>query len=220
MCYYDIHTHRPSTSYPEDIAIVSVDISKPFVPSVLKYSVGIHPWHIDYNDRDTNSHLFEKVREYAQLPSVVAIGETGLDKITAKTTHDFHVQQTYFTMHIRLAEEVKKPMIIHCVRAWDELVHIHQSVNPSVPWVVHGFRGNETLALRLLNVGFYLSFGLHYHIASLKAAWSKQRLFAETDDNPITIRDVYQQIANDLTISVQELKRLLPCSICEGAPRI
>ena len=205
MYYYDIHTHNPPMLSSEIKAIVSVDIRKPFKPCAPWYSVGIHPWYIDNNDMETTDRLFEKVREYARLPMVVAIGETGLDRITAKKTGDYQLQLTLFNLHARLSEEVKKPLIIHCVRAWNELLHIHQSVKPAMPWIVHGFRGKEPLAAQLLNAGFYLSFGLRYHKASLKAAWTKNRLLTETDDNQINIRDVYHQIASDLNISEQLL---------------
>jgi len=204
MRYYDIHTHRPAI-HPEDMAIISIDIRKPFIPCALMYSAGVHPWYIDYDDKGTTGRLFEKVHEYAQLPAVIAIGEAGLDKMTAKTTNDYLSQQTLFISHAHLAEEVKKPLIIHCVRAWNELLRIQLSFQPAVPWVVHGFRGKESLASRLLDAGFYLSFGLHYNIISLQEAWTYHRLLVETDDNQINIRDVYHQIANDLLLPEQEL---------------
>ena len=204
MRYYDIHTHQPPIN-AEDTAIISVDIREPFIPGTLWYSVGVHPWYIDNHDTETTNRLFEKVRKYAQLSTVIAIGETGLDKITAKTTNDYQFQQALFISHTHLAEEVKKPLIIHNVRAWDDLLYIHQSVSPSIPWIVHGFRGKEQLAARLISAGFYLSFGLYYNKEALKTAWTHHSLLTETDDNPINISDVYHQIANDLHISEQEL---------------
>jgi len=204
MIYYDLHTHHPPL-YPEDIALVSVDIRKPFVPSAIRYAVGVHPWYIDCNDREAVGQLFEKVHKYSLLPAVAAIGETGLDKMTAKTTDDYQLQQALFASHAQLAEKVKKALIIHCVKAWDDLLHIRLSLKPTVPWIIHGFRGKESLASQLLNAGFYLSFGLYYHKSSLKTAWVNNRLFAETDDNPISIRDIYRQIAGDLNISEQLL---------------
>ena len=204
MNYYDIHKHH-NALYSEDNAIISVDIRKPFVPCAFWYSVGVHPWFIDFNDTETTDRLFKKVRKYAQLPAVVAIGETGLDKMTAITTDEYQFQQALFTSHAHLAEEVKKPLIIHCVRAWNELIRIHQTVSPTMPLVVHGFRGKEQLASRLLNAGLYLSFGMHYSIDSLNIAWENNRLLIETDDNQISIKDVYHKIADDLTISEQTL---------------
>jgi len=74
-----------------------------------------------------------------------------------------------------------------------------------MPWIIHGFRGKETLAIQLINAGFYLSFGPLYNREALKAAWIKRRLLAETDDSKTDIRHRYQQIADDLSVSEQEL---------------
>ena len=207
MHFIDIHTHHPPTSHPEDMSIISIDIRKPFTPCSLWYSVGVHPWYIDYNDPATTTSLFEKVRTYAQLQEVVAIGETGLDKLTAKSANDYQLQKALFASHAHLAEEVAKPLIIHCVRAWDDILHIRQSTKPTIPWIIHGFKGKEPLARQLLDAGLYLSFGLHYDKASLNVAWSRHHLLAETDDSQANIRDIYRQIANDLHISEQLLKK-------------
>ncbi len=210
MIYCDIHTHQPGR-HPEDIAVISVDIRNPlalYAPqdnAEKYYTVGVHPWYIDSTHADLANDLFTKVREYAHLPKIVAIGETGLDKMTAKTENDFIFQQEQFLSHAHLSEEVKKPLIIHCVKAWDELLHIHKSIKPTMPWIIHGFRGKETLAAQLLDAGFYLSFGAHYNTGALQTAWTKHRLLAETDDKNIDIRDVYKQIASDLNISESKL---------------
>lgn len=170
------------------------------------YSVGIHPWQPDES-------LLPELQRYALLSSVLAIGETGLDKTRASTPHEWELQHSLFEAHIRLSEEVKKPLIIHCVKAWDELLHIRKITHPTMPWIIHGFRGKGALATQLLNSGFYLSFGPLHHPDALKAAWSAHRLFAETDDKLIDIRTVYQKIAHGLHIPVRtlslEIARLL-----------
>ena len=220
MIYYDIHTHHHSVQ-AEDVAITSVDLRNwdklPAIFSAVEnisgnnaseqkktnihpeyYSVGVHPWYPDKS-------LITKVCVYAELPSVVAIGETGLDKITAIGTYGFKLQQELFTEHIALSEKIKKPLIIHCVKAWDELLNIRKTIKPTMPWIIHGFRGNATLACQLLNTGLYLSFGAFYNRDSLKAAWEKRRLLAETDDTNTDICNVYAQIAKSLDITVKEL---------------
>jgi TatD DNase family protein len=208
MHYFDTHTHN-QTVHRDVTSIVSIDIRKPFELNDSGYNqlyaVGVHPWHIDRSDSETINRLFDKVCQLAILPEIVAIGETGLDKKTAKSTNDFIFQQEIFISHAHLSEEVKKPLIIHCVKAWNELLHIHETIKPTMPWIVHGFRGKMPLAIRLLNAGFYLSFSIHYNIDSLKAAWAKRRLLLETDDNNIDIRNVYQQVAYDLSVSEQEI---------------
>ncbi|MDR2916729.1 MAG: TatD family hydrolase [Tannerella sp.] len=226
MTYCDIHTHQPGL-HPEDIAVISVDIRNFFASHVRQdnpdnksktafiekqatekinyYAVGVHPWYIDKIHADTANDLFAKVCEYAHFPEIVAIGETGLDKMTAKTENDFIFQQELFLLHAHLSEEVKKPLIIHCVKAWDELLRIRKSINPSMPWIIHGFRGKEKLATQLLNTGFYLSFGMYYNTGALQMAWTKRRLLIETDDKNMDIRDVYKLIAKDLHIPESKL---------------
>ena len=206
LTYYDIHTHQP-TIQAEDIAVISLDLRYPDMwPELFSaresiseyYSVGIHPW---YPDRS----LLAKVAEYATSPLVVAIGETGLDKITANNTEDFDLQQELFIEHITLSEKTGKPLIIHCVKAWDELLRIRKSANPTRPWVIHGFRGKATLAEQLMDAGMYLSFNSTYNTDSLKAAWKRHRLLTETDDTNTDIYNVYSKIANNLEISENEL---------------
>ena len=220
MIYYDIHTHQ-TTVRAEDIAIISLDIiNRDNLPEIFSternipkmpssryietnkrheyYSVGIHPWNPDKS-------LISKVREYATSPTVIAIGETGLDKNSTNSTDDFKLQQELFIEHIIISEEVKKPLIIHCVKAWNELLHIRKSINPLIPWIIHGFRGKAALATQLLNAGLYLSFGAFHNTDSIKVAWEKRRLLTETDDTNTDIRDIYAQIANKLSIPVEEL---------------
>ena len=215
--FYDLHSHKQASRHG-DITIVSVDIRdsiclsdfctqdfdrQPPIHSVASvcssyYSVGIHPWYID-------KKLMPEVRRLAALPIVVAIGETGLDKNTAKDRGDFSLQKEIFAEHILISEELKKPLIIHCVRAWNELLSIRKATKPSMPWIIHGFRGNATLATQLLNAGLYLSFGINHNVEALKVAWDNDRLFIETDDADIDIREVYTMIAYNLNISINEL---------------
>jgi TatD DNase family protein len=210
MIYCDIHTHQPPV-HPEDLAVVSVDLRNPYLPSGflsgdtqtnLYFSVGIHPWQPEMP-------LMDKVREYAVMPSVAAIGETGLDKVSAKDENSFRLQQELFAAHARLAEDVEKPLIIHCVRAWSELLHVRKTLKPSVPWIIHGFGGNEILAGQLINAGLYLSFGTNRRPDALKAAWEKKYLLAETDDEKIDIRNIYRQISKDLNIPEEYLSEAI-----------
>ena len=220
IIYYDLHTHQPSLR-PKDIAIISIDLlNRERLPELFSnerylsdkrasgcieennhahlYSVGIHPWHADKS-------LITKVRNYATSPYVVAIGETGLDKIISDNPDDFKLQQELFTEHIQLSEEIGKPLVIHCVKAWDELLYIRKATKPSMPWIIHGFRGKAALATQLLNAGLYLSFGTFHNADALKAAWEKRRLLAETDDTNADIRTVYAQIAENLNITPEKL---------------
>ena len=222
MKCFDLHTHQPK-HHPEDVAILSVDIREtvlPFhhpvtgcMPDNELYAVGLHPWYIDTNDREVTNLLFAKVRQLASRKKVVAIGETGLDNMVAKSAGDYSYQQELFISHIQLSEEVQKPLIVHCVKAWNDILQIRRSIQPSMSWIIHGFRGKESLARQLIGAGLYLSFGPRYNREALQATWEQRRLFLETDDSPLDIRDVYRQVANELNINEQELSKTIETMI-------
>lgn len=197
MTYYDIHTHQPSV-HPKDIAIVNTIIKEDceFCLPAAYCSVGIHPWYI-YNVREQLSCL----ESIISASNVVAIGEAGLDKL-AETS--LAIQQEVFLEQVELAEEKSKPLIIHCVKAWAELIAARKMVKPQMPWIIHGFRGNGELAQQLISQGFYLSFGEYFNPSALRLAWL-DRIFAETDDKEVDIRAVYRQIASSLHLSFEEL---------------
>lgn len=188
MVYYDIHTHHLPI-HPEDVAIVNT------IVGTGCRSVGIHPWYI-YN---VEEQLDELKRQAAQ-PGVVAIGETGLDKLADAP---LPLQQEIFRTSVSLSEDFGLFVIIHCVKAWDELIALKKELKPRMPWVIHGFRGNRTLAEQLIRQGFYLSFGDRFNPEALRAAWP-DRLFAETDDRQIDIRSVYDNLSASLNLPPEQ----------------
>lgn len=209
MGYYDIHTHQ-MPFHKEDIAIINRIVSPmgdmrpdPFPDTVIR-SYGIHPWYI-YNVKEQ----IDRLRALASGPGVVAIGEAGLDTL-AESPMDS--QKEVFLVQAQLAEETHKPLIIHCVKAWADLIACKKTVKPKMPWVIHGFRGNGALASQLVRLGFYLSFGGRFHPSALRAAWPDS-LFLETDDKSIDIREVYQQVAEALDIPEEKLRTQIATNI-------
>jgi len=196
MIYYDIHTHK-QRNLPDEKAIVAVDIRKSEKLPEGYYSAGIHPWGAATAD-------LQILQQWAVRPEVVAIGETGLDKMAIVP---MSIQKEVFTAHVALAGEVNKPLIIHCVRAWEELLSIRKAVSSHIPWIIHGFRGNGELARQLLRHGFYLSFGIHFHPEAVHAAWEAQHLFAETDMQPSSVRNVYAGLATELSVTPEMLSQ-------------
>jgi len=192
--YFDIHTHNPSENQ-NVISIVSVDIRQPFSLDYGYCSVGIHPWYAGM----AGLSIIESIIDH---PHVVAIGETGLDKLASTS---LQLQEELFIAQIELAEKHWEPLIIHCVKAWSELIAIKRRFTSHIPWIIHGFRGNGDLARQLLRLGFSLSFGEHFHPDALRAAWETHRLYAETDDATISIEEIYHQISVHLSITVETL---------------
>lgn len=203
--YYNVHTHRISND-PEVVTILNTIVGrsgeKPdgndpegsFSSSPLIWrSYGIHPWYI--SDADAQ---MAQLRDKAGLPEVVAIGEAGLDKVTGTA---LPLQEKVFSEQVLLAEELEKPLMIHCVKAWPELMQMKKRMNPRMPWIIHGFRGKGELATQLIRQGCFLSFGYYFHPEAVRAAWPA-RILAETDEGEPDIRAVYQRLADGLDIPV------------------
>ena len=79
-----------------------------------------------------------------------------------------------------------KPLVIHLVKAVDELLKVKRDLRPSNPWIIHGFRGKAALAEEYLKHGFYLSFGEKYQEVALCRV-PADRLFIETDESEVSI---------------------------------
>lgn len=136
MEYIDFHTHQPTAE-----GVIS------------PRSFGIHPW-------DASSEAMSTYEEFlsihiGQFKSSQIIGECGLDK--ARET-PWNAQTTVFEWQIRIAAELGKPMVIHCVRAFNELMQMRKT-NRGNLWVVHGFTGSPQLAGQLFKCDILVSFG-------------------------------------------------------------
>lgn len=141
------------------------------------YSLGIHPW-----DSDTASAAtIESLRRMAADPRVVAIGEAGLD---ATKGADDATQEALFLEQAKIAEEVAKPLIIHCVGRFGRIMELRRQFKPSQRWIIHGFRRKPELARQLIAAGFDISLGLRYN-PGVTAAIPPQHIYHETDcDRP------------------------------------
>lgn len=197
----NIHTHKVSASdkNTDTVEIVNHIIKTSSDELQGKYiSAGIHPWYID--NPDEQLRILEE--QLAVNPNIIAVGEAGLDKLRGC---DLAVQCDIFEKQILLAERYSKPLIIHCVKAFDELLALKKRVKPSVPWIVHGFRGNHIQALQLVKNGLVLSFGPIFNHQALKAVWNDV-FFLETDDNDYSISGVYKLVADTMNMNVDELE--------------
>jgi TatD DNase family protein len=131
---------------------------------------------------------------------VVAIGETGLDKL-CKT--DWSKQELSFIAHVQWANFIHKPLIIHCVKAWDEVFAALTQEKVSVPVIFHGYAKNLQLAQQITRQGYYLSFGKALEQERLQQVLNAipvNQFFLETDDADIEIETVYDYAAAALSI--------------------
>ena len=136
------------------------------------------------------------------LSKLAAIGEIGLDKNRGGS---MQAQTDCFRRMLGLADRYAKPVILHCVKAVDEILMILNEENFSLPVVLHGFRGKPEQARQLLNKGFYLSFGPKFNDESIKLAYEAKRMFLETDDSRVGIEDVYELAGKALSISPTDI---------------
>ncbi|MEI6047379.1 MAG: TatD family hydrolase [Bacteroidota bacterium] len=207
--YIDIHTHdaRPAAGIFVIENLMAHEDRLPEDDSGFVYSYGIHPWFL--NEKNHNQ-LISSVENSVNLPNMIAIGEAGFDKLRGPSQE---LQREVFEEQVEIAEAHAKPVIIHCVRAWDELLEAHKKAHPKMPWLIHGFRGKKELAAQLLSKGMYLSFWFDFVIkpesSGLIKSLPTDRIFLETDGAEVDIREIYKKVAGDLNISVGELKAIV-----------
>lgn len=207
--YIDIHVHRgkPASGIFIVESLMAHEEKLPVDISGVVYTYGIHPWFLDENNYN---QLILSVENAITHPDVIAVGEAGFDRLRGPS---IVLQRTVFEQQIAISEDIGKPMIIHCVRAWDELLEVEKKLKPKMPWLVHGFRGNVELATQLLSKGMYLSlwfdFVLRPESCYLLRHLPINRIFLETDGADVDIRIIYDKVASDLNMSVDELKSII-----------
>ena len=140
---------------------------------------------------------------------MVALGEIGLDKVC---TIPFQRQQDIFKLQLELAANNHMPVVLHCVKAWDELIEITSGFQHTM--IVHGYTGSVELTQRLLEKGFSFSVGKAILDSRSKIQRSIQAipltsLFCETDDGDISIQAIYEGVSAALKIKCGELREAI-----------
>jgi len=201
--FYNLHTHR----FTNDSEITELVNQYPweFVADIPQYSIGIHPWYIVENRLESDLQFME---QKLQLPECWALGECGLDK---RIDIPMALQTEVFEKQIDLAEKYQKPLVLHLVAAYQELIAIHKKRPIKVPVILHGFSKNEQTAKSLLDCGFYLSFGKYLlrnpELAAVFQSVPNDRFFLETDTIEETLMEVYDKASVIKALSLTELKK-------------
>lgn len=183
--FADIHTHRPDAG-PD--SVINLEPGMDMLAGRY-YSVGVHPWNS--GDADVDGR-WAWTQSLAADPQVVMIGECGLDR---KHGAAMDVQMELLLRHIRLSESVGKPLLLHVVGAFPEIIRLRRESSPRQPWIVHGFRGKPQLAAELLRHGFSLSLGQRFNPAAARII-PQDRLFTETDTSPLDIADIRRSVSD------------------------
>ena len=174
----DIHTHNAQTH-----------------AQTIK-TLGVHPWHALNGDISAVE---------AGAAEVDAIGEVGLD-FACDVPRERQI--SLFRAQLAIAERVGKPVVLHCVRAFEEVMKILSEHRLSAV-IFHGFIGSKEQAQRAVSEGYYLSFGERtFHSPKTVEAMRStplSHLFVETDESTTPIEEIYTKIAALRGISTTEL---------------
>ena len=201
--FVDIHSHI------DNQAVIKI-LDDNFEEKVLT-TMGVHPWdvcHFERNEMESRNTFLSKANDSGgfldcttlrsvPLEMTTAIGEVGLDKVHKET---FEKQIEVFEEMIRLSESYRKPMIVHCVRAYSEIIEMRKKTKATMPWVMHGFNSSVETMRQLLKYDIYISLGkILYHNENQAIKILKdipiERLFLETDVSGRDIRNVYVKAA-------------------------
>jgi TatD DNase family protein len=205
MGFFNLHTHQSSNQggvlelvnqYPQE-----------FDASIPNYSIGIHPWYIV---EDRIGEDLEIIESKLKDEKCLAIGECGLDK---RIEIPMALQQMVFEKQLALAEKYRKPVVIHCVAAFQEVIAIKKKMAISVPMIIHGFSKNKETAEQLIANGIYISFGKYLlRNPELELVFKnipKERLFLETDTIEEGIAAVYELAAKYRNIELEEMSSII-----------
>lgn len=193
MTYLNFHTHSPLHEGEQTIP-----------------SLGVHPWHIHSNwteevrqlesELKNSRSVQEMAEQKAEGVPTMMIGECGLDRLCA-TPYD--IQLEVFQKHIRLSESYRLPLVLHCVRAIDDVLRLKRGTHQH--WIFHGYRGKPQQLQQLIDHDFYISFGFNYNPESLRAC-PESRLFLETDDIPRPISPLYEEVSKLRQTTTEQLR--------------
>lgn len=194
MKFFDFHHHKINN----DFGIYNLEFEE--APSKSWFSAGIHPKNISESFEMQLSWL----KEIAAHEKCVAIGECGLDGLIEV---DENLQQEVFMKQIELANLIHKPLIIHCVRRFSQIISLSKSAK--VPLIIHGFNKKKSIGEELLNNQFYLSFGKslleNVNLQNFLCEISLNQIFLETDNADFEIEKLYQKVSEIKNISSENL---------------
>ena len=203
--YVNIHTHNKPSANELVVRNAYLKLSAPQV-SQLPYmvSVGLHPWHLHKYNLTTCTDLLMDV---VNLNNVFTVGEIGIDRAIDVPVS---TQIQYFEAQLNIARAVQKPVIIHAVKSYSDLLPFLKK--SKVPFIFHGFKGNIQQAKEILKYNAYLSFGkslLEEKHREVLAQIPNDRFLLETDVAKMSINQIYDLAAMAKAIEVDELKSIV-----------
>ncbi len=206
MKFFNLHTHQ--SVFQENVLNLVNQYPNEFDSNIPFYSIGIHPWYIDLVRISEDLQIISNVLSFKNC---LAIGECGLDK--KKESISLEIQKEVFEAQLKLAQEHQKPVVIHCVGAFQEIIEIKNRLKITVPMIIHGFSKNEQVAEMMIDQGFYLSFGKHLfrnpEMKSVIKSVPSNRLFLETDTSDFNIEEVYNLASEMKELKLEEMVEII-----------
>lgn len=201
--YLDFHTHKIRRQDHNDITeIISIHLEEE--TKLPLYTIGKHPW---FTDSPLSNKEKKELKTHLQNKNCLALGEIGLDKLKGV---NLELQAQILRQQLDIALELQKPVIIHCVRTFDQLLQIKKDYPKLKKWCIHGYARHVKLAKQLIEQGFYLSLmpqKLSDSYIELIKSIPNDKLFLETDSMPnIKIEDLYLRASKILNITLDDLK--------------
>ena len=194
MNFFDFHHHDADRKS----GIYNLNFNEE-IPEIF-FSAGIHPKSLS----DGLEKQLIWLQEISVAENCVAIGECGLDGLIDV---DEESQQKAFLAQIEIANSLQKPLIIHCVKRFSQLLQFRKIAK--VPMIVHGFNKRKTIGDDLLKNGFCLSFGksvlYNVNLQDFLKDFPTEKLYLETDSSNFEIKELYQKVADLKKISLEDL---------------
>ena len=185
-------------------------------PAAIGLVFGVHPWqHPGYKNAVTELEL--RLQESGN--NVVALGEMGLDYHTARNETERSEQRSSFRSQLALAKTVNKPIVIHCVKAHNDILAILKELSWQGKGLVHGFTSSLQVAKSYAERGLAVGIGPRFLKArSFRsfATWQDVPWVLESDApfqgialaNPlVTVVEVARQLAENSRIPIATINR-------------
>jgi TatD DNase family protein len=208
--YFDVHTHSLGS---QPMAIYNVMLANPPQSMIPKgyFSAGIHPWDIPL----FQSKWLNELEALCKHPDLLAIGEAGLDRLRGGP---IEAQYEVFEAQVRMSIKHKLPLVLHCVKAHDEVLKILFRQEVQQPIIFHGFQSGWKQAVKLLDAGLYISFGKVLLYPSHPAAEVFKRLpldrvLFETDTYEGDVSNIYKVASHILQIPLETLAEQITINV-------
>lgn len=165
--------------------------------------IGVHPWHIKTVTQNWDSELRDMLIQNPRL----MVGEIGMDKYHDNMT----AQEQIFITQLKIAAQLRRPVHVHCVGAFDKILHIFKELNNSLPplVVIHAFNGDTDIIQQLADkYNVYFSYGAPQDAKAESRILNtpQERLLVESDafDNDTAIQKIEETTNTLATIFGQE----------------